>query len=249
MISASELIEQAFKIYRGKFKFFLRSVVWLIMLVAIPQALVEAFFATAPLPFRVTAITLTTILLQLYLTVLLIVVSDKGITSEKPALKPLFLHALRRTPHALLVYVVMGIVTFIALIPFWIIGFIAVGGVKMAPGAAIPVTNIALLLGSLATVWIAFSLPDTIIQKTDVSAALRQSVKMVRGRYWRTLWRILAPLLFFGVAVSLISSVIGLVASRIHPQAHFYTDALIGAAAAPLFVLALILLYHDLKRV
>lgn len=100
--------------------------------------------------------------------------------------------------------------------------------------------------------WSIFALYVVIFEGKFGLAALRESKKLVVGRWWAVAWRVTLPLIIFTVIGSVIVYLLGLPFNFMSSQAwaDLIRNALstvVGIIMSPLFAIYLIILYLDVK--
>ncbi|MFB6226389.1 MAG: hypothetical protein ABEJ02_03480 [Candidatus Paceibacteria bacterium] len=104
--------------------------------------------------------------------------------------------------------------------------------------------------GIIVWVWLEFSLYEVAGEEKGGLEALKGSKKLVEGRWWQVLWRLVFPVLVFTVAIALIQGLfvffLGLFFSN--SLALSLIPGLVGVALMPLPFLAVVILYSELKK-
>lgn len=235
MIGASELIEQTIKLYRTHFRALLKNIIWLFAVLAALQIGVgllldrSGITAVSPIGVGVFAVFL---LIQLALMIMLIAASDRLIAGSPLKLNELMQTARSRFWSSLGVYFLIG-------------AMIAAIGIPAYLTQKFSLMIVAGVIATAISLFFSFSPPEIILRGGTVKNALLTSLGMIRSRFWRIAWRLFAPTLFFGVPVSLIGTVF---TYALAGPAFELTNGLLNALVAPLFIIPLILLYHDLKK-
>jgi hypothetical protein len=126
----------------------------------------------------------------------------------------------------------------------------------------------ALLIPVYFALPISFTANLLMLENTGGWKCIKQCVTLVRGRWWRTLWRLGVPALFFWlasqfvlkIAYLLFGSILGdpglfyiaedvsTVPSMLRSGFGLITAEMIYGLAAPLFVAANLIVWHDLRR-
>lgn len=235
MIGASELIETTIKLYRTHFRALLKNVIWLFAVLDVLQIGVELLLRRSGIPAISpvgTAVFGVFLLIQLALMIMLIAASDRIIMSTQLKLSELAQTARTRFLPALGVYFSIGIL-------------MAAVGLPAFFNQKLPALMIAGVMATIVSIFFSFSPPEIILRGGTLKNALLASPALIRGRFWRVAWRLIAPTLFFGVAISLLGTVF---AYALSGTAQELAKGLLNALVAPLFIIPLILLYHDIKR-
>lgn len=254
MIGASELIEQTIKLYRTHFRTLLTNVIWIFAVVAGAQILLGLLLERSgikPISALGAIVFAIFIFIQLALTIILIAASDRLAANGQTRLDELTKIVRSRFFPALGVYVAVGamiiLVASVAALGFIIASRSPMNGENIEQFARFsPFLAVVGIIAAVISLFFSFSAPEIILHGGTVKHALLTSLGLIRRRFWRIAWRLFAPTLFFGVAVSLASTLLGYAAKG---TARDITDGLLNALAAPLLIIPLILLYHDLRKV
>jgi len=108
--------------------------------------------------------------------------------------------------------------------------------------------------GIIFTIWYSFTFYAIIFDNQRGLAALRQSKKLVLGRWWAICWRLVVPTVFFALLAlfiqNLVMLLLKLLTSWEQLQAVIYgvSSALVNAWLAPLTIAAAIILYFNAKE-
>lgn len=255
MIGASALIEQTIKLYRTHFRTLLMNVISIFIIVGMVLLFVSFLLDRAgirPLSsIGIVANVLFLLIFQLPLTIILFVAADKIISGGLLRFDELWKNVRSHFLPALGVYVVIGamiaLLAGIAYLGYEIANHFAPPNGGPDAGARFALfAAVAGIIATIISIFFYFSPPEIILHGGTVKHALLTSLKLIRGRFWRIAWRLFAPTAFFGVAVSLVGTLLGYVAKE---TARDITDGILNALVAPLFIIPLILLYHDVKKV
>lgn len=107
--------------------------------------------------------------------------------------------------------------------------------ISLVLGLIVTIGIVLLIIPSVVFgVWYSFSIFLVLDKNLNIREALRQSKKMVRGRFWKVLGRYS----IFGLIGFLISLIIGMLP---------YAGSIIASFLTPLFILPSYLLYRDLS--
>lgn len=109
--------------------------------------------------------------------------------------------------------------------------------------------------GIIFGVWYSFVFYQVIFEDKKGVGALKESKKLVMGRWWAILWRLLVPAVVFGLFAILINYLLDLPfyfifgpGSTITKITNNIVSSLINVAVSPLTALATILLYLNAKE-
>lgn len=112
------------------------------------------------------------------------------------------------------------------------------------------VGSIIVIPGIIFLVWYAFGQYEVIFENQRGMAALRASKKLVQGRWWAVLWRIIGPmlpLLLVGVGVGIVAGIFGLISTTLGNLVGFIINIALVFLLAPYSVFVYMKLYQDLK--
>lgn len=104
-------------------------------------------------------------------------------------------------------------------------------------------------------VWLTYVFYIVIFEETSGVSALKKSKQLVSGRWWKTLWLILAPAIFYGIIFLIIQNILILPLSVIldnNSLIYLFSKSLfiniISAIFTPLSALPMIYLYFSAKE-
>lgn len=243
LIGAGEIIDHTWDLYRKNFKLYLRLILWMI----VPSTLFSAvqpylFNLSSGLDWWMTPILSLLFAIPFYLLSLYIEITVVQATAALLGKEPPDPAKLLRGAVTLLLPTLVTSIVFSLIVTAGALLFI------------IP----ALIF----SVWFAFSVPLTIVDRLRWREALRASRALTSGRFWQVLWRLAAPGMFWGVATLVVSSAFSFLINGLtgtwsiaieNPPLHIQSvsDALsgiIGGIAAPLWLISSVILLVDLKR-
>ncbi len=243
LISAGEIIDHTWDLYRKNFKTYLLLIAWTVAPSAVFSAaqpylnqlftkfdwwMIPALYFLVGIPF---------FLLSLYVEITVVQATAALIGKEVPNPSKLLRGAVPLLVPTLVTNIVYSV--------------IVTGGILLL-----------LIPGIIFSIWFAFAVPITILDGLHWRDALRASRSLTSGRWWQVLWRLLAPGLFWGVATLVVGAALGFLVNGLTgtwsiaiENAPLSIQALTGALsgvidgiAAPLFLISSVILLLDLKR-
>lgn len=114
-------------------------------------------------------------------------------------------------------------------------------------------TILFLVPGVIFSIWFYFIIYFVILEGKYGSAALGASKTLVKGRWWATWWRILAPSMVFGLGVGILQSILTTLLSAFPLDAvslqlmKNIVSAITGSLSIPLTVIAVVNLFFSLQ--
>lgn len=115
-------------------------------------------------------------------------------------------------------------------------------------------TLLFIIPGIIFSIWYSFALFGVVLESERGWAAMKSSKKLVQGRWWEVVWKLLLPTLVFGIGIA-IANIISLILIGMLPlssESNALVSNIIGslfsAIFAPLTTLATLNLYFSLKE-
>ena len=96
-----------------------------------------------------------------------------------------------------------------------------------------------------------FSVFQAIIYGTAPIKALKESSAIVKKRWWKIFWRLLAPMLLFAVGGNLLSSILATIGEKVGGLVNFVMlilSIIIVLVITPLIMSAMIVLFHEAEK-
>lgn len=115
-------------------------------------------------------------------------------------------------------------------------------------------TILLIIPGIIFSVWYVFAYYAVIFEEKKGYEALKTSKALVTGRWWGTLWRLIAPGIFYGFLAAILSYAVAtglsliFQASMLFAVVNGFCTSVISSLVAPLSALAIILLYLSAKK-
>lgn len=116
-------------------------------------------------------------------------------------------------------------------------------------------TILLIIPGLIFSIWFCFAYLAVIFDEKRGVAALKESKKLVSGRWWKILWRMLAPGIFYGVffliVLNLFTYALEAMIDKESLQfmiANGFVNGILSALLSPLTALTSILLYFSAKE-
>jgi len=232
LISVSDIIKQGWHLYIENLQLFLLPVI--IMLVIPGSILILEYFQYYNLLLYVLIIAIS-IFISLWVSIYIIKIID-NLYNKKPVLTN---ELLRISFHKIPGY-------------FWV-SFLA--GLVILFGLIL-----IIIPGIIFAVWFEFAPYINILEEKNNKGlpALKQSKLLVKGNFWTTLWRLMAPAIFVYIIVMIIVAALTYLITGgnidlVDPysQANMVLNGLstiILTLLAPLFISFIIILYNSLKQ-
>lgn len=230
-IGAMDLISQAWHLYRKNFDTFLPPMVILALFAVLGVAI-----DTLQYPFKPTIDVIVMVLLLLasiWLNVVFIKITDKVLSGEKVDINLIYKESYARSPRYFWVEVVYTL--------------IVLGG-----------SILLIVPGLIFATWFFFSRVIVILgdRSKKINEILTESKELFRGRFGNTLWRLIAPQLFFSFILMVISfGIAGIITGGQMDIAELSQNAyvslllsLVSALLTPLMTLPIVSLYRELKK-
>ena len=104
--------------------------------------------------------------------------------------------------------------------------------------------------GIIATVWLLFALYIVALEHEKPITAMKESKKLVEGRWWQVFWRLLFPAFILNLAIALIEG-IAIFALRVVTENLYIINSVItilGFIMLPVTIIAIVILYIELKK-
>lgn len=114
-------------------------------------------------------------------------------------------------------------------------------------------TLLLIIPGIIFSIWFCFSYLVVIFDEQRGVKALKESKKLVAGRWWKMFWRLLAPGVFYGVffliLMNLFTYALGALLNGMPLMlANGFVNGILSALLSPLTALTTILLYFSAKE-
>jgi hypothetical protein len=236
LIGAGEIIKRSWNLYWGNFQLLIAIAAWTLV-PAVAMTLLtlmpESFWAATTILSM--AVGVGTIIVGLWVYIALTEVVIKQYKKEKFNTQVIYKSAWSKIIPLLWVSILSGLAVF--------------GG-----------TLLLIIPGIIFAVWFAFSSIINVIEGTRGSAALKESKRLVSGRWWSVFWRLVAPyvvyILGFYVIVGVIFWLVGLatgnwegfITGEYLPWLNALVSNAINVLVTPLFITLPIILYVELKK-
>jgi hypothetical protein len=123
-----------------------------------------------------------------------------------------------------------------------LVGLIVAGG-----------TVLFIIPGIIFAVWYCFTYYNVLFEEKRGIAALVASKSMVAGRWWQILWRLVAPAVFYGLILLILSSALTYIAGILFNDFTYIAvnglaNSLISVVISPLTALTTLILYFSAKE-
>ncbi len=195
LISVKDIINKSLELYKNNWQLFLKYMLWLFIptgLIAITTVILGSFTA-ALIIYGFGVIIVIYVLIFLMATIFSLWISLAFIRAmvarchNKPVKNTK--EELKTTIHLILPAVLVSFLTFL----------IILGGLVLV-----------IIPGIIFIVWFAFTFYAVAIDENKTLQALHTSKELVTGRWWATLWRLLAPAIIFGIIILLVQWLINI---------------------------------------
>lgn len=195
---------------------------------------------------------LSSLFLSPFLYGVCVAVAARGARDEPVETRKVVRAALRRYPVMVVVYAGIFLAPAVVFLPG--IGLVAAG--TLTPSPPLVIAGSLALLAALpialaVVVFLVLALPAAVEEPVGPLRALRRSIQLVRGRFWRTLGIVLVAYLITGIVSGLVSLPFGvpgtLFGGAIGATFTGLGGALSGLLSTPLLAAALTLLYLDAR--
>jgi len=104
--------------------------------------------------------------------------------------------------------------------------------------------------GIIVTVWLLFALYIVALEHESPITAMKESKKLVEGRWWQVFWRLLFPAFILNLAIALIEG-IAIFSLRVITENLYIINSVItilGFIMLPVTIIAIVILYIELKK-
>ena len=246
LISAKEIINKSIDLYKNNWELFLKYMLWLFIptgIIAITSTILGTFFVAVntygfgiPVIIYILIFLIASIIniwISLTFTRVLAVKYERG--NNKDIKQELYEGVPLIIP-AILISILVGL--------------IVLGGIILF-----------IIPGIIFSIWLAFAFYAVVIDKNKPSIALGKSKELVKGRWWKVLWKLLAPAIIFNLVLLLVQWIITLpldtILQNLTKNTPTFTFLLtlftlistaIGLLFVPLTAAAPVILYLELKK-
>ncbi len=229
--SAWQLIVDAWQLYRTHFNIFVQPVL-IIALLSLAALLPEFYTFPYSTPLYILLV-IALVLVSIWISIVFAQLIDKLSRKEKIALDVVYKDSYARSPRFLWISVVVGL--------------IVLGGFLLL-----------IIPGIIFSVWYAFAALYIALEARTmgIGETLKASKNIVMGRWWGTVWRLVAPQIFFSIILYIIAfGIVGIasagqitIASSMN---NIWMNALIALLSAlfnPLMIATSVFLFRDLQK-
>jgi hypothetical protein len=233
LIKPLELITQSWQLYAKNFNLLMKIVLWLFIPAVLLSFLPAFSLGLAAVPISV-FLSLASVILSLWISIVLIIVINQLTRGEKINLKKIYQDGYSKILSYLWVNILIGLVVFAGFLLLIVPAFIF-------------------------SVWFSMAIYFLIFEGTRGTQALSKSKELVKNYFWAVLWRWIAPYLVYGVILFaliyiptyLIGALIGFPLndlSKITPWWENLISNIFSLASMPIFSAIGVLLYNSLKK-
>jgi len=233
LIKPLELITRSWQLYAKNFNLLMKIILWL-LIPAILLSFLPAFkLGLAAVPISI-FLTLASIILSLWISIVLIMILNQLVKGEEIDLKIIYREGYSKILSYLWVNILIGLVIFF--------GFF-----------------LLIVPGIIFAVWFSMAIYILIFEETRGTQALAKSKELVKNYFWAVLWRWVAPYFVYGMIlfaviyfpIYLIGLLVGAPLAGFAETPPWWANLIsniISLAAMPIFSAVGVLLYKSLKK-